>query len=46
VLEACREARSKLIVKQKFCASNWLITEINSLVMFVNNDGCMDFPKA
>ena len=24
------EARNKLIVKQKFCASSWLITEINS----------------
>jgi len=23
------EARNKLIVKQKFCASSWLITEIN-----------------
>jgi len=25
------EARNKLIVKQKFCASSWLITEINIL---------------
>ena len=25
------KARNKLIVKQKFCASSWLITEINSL---------------
>jgi len=25
------EARNKLIVKQKFCASSWLITEINKL---------------
>ena len=30
------EAWNKLIVKQKFCASSWLITEINSLVMFVS----------
>jgi len=26
------EARNKLIVKEKFCASNWLITEINKLL--------------
>jgi len=26
------EAYNKLIVKQKFCASNWLITEINMCV--------------
>ena len=25
------EARKKLIVKQKFCTSSWLITEINIL---------------
>jgi len=25
------EARNKLIVKQTFCASSWLITEINIL---------------
>jgi len=25
------EARNKLIVKQKFCASSWLITEITTL---------------
>ena len=25
------EARNKLIVKQKFCASSWLITDINIL---------------
>ena len=28
------EAWNKLIVKQKFCASSWLITEINNLYMF------------
>jgi len=30
VLETCR-GMNKLIVKQKFCASSWLITEINIL---------------
>ena len=29
------EAWNKLTVKQKFCASSWLITEINSFFMFV-----------
>ena len=28
------EVRNKLIVKQKFCASSWLITEINYRFMF------------
>ena len=28
------EAWNKLIVKQKFCASSWLITEINNLLLF------------
>jgi len=28
------EAWNKLIVKQKFCASSWLITEINSIVLY------------
>jgi len=34
------EAWNKLIVKQKFCASNWLITEIKkkNSVCFANNE--------
>jgi len=28
------EAWNKLIVKQKFCTSSWLITEVNALHMF------------
>jgi len=31
------EAWNKLIVKQKFCATSWLITEINILYMFWGN---------
>jgi len=30
------EAWNKLIVKQKFCASSWLITEINGFITFQN----------
>jgi len=28
------EAWNKLIVEQNFCASSWLITEINNLLLF------------
>jgi len=31
------EARNKLIVKQTFCASSWLITEISSIFFFIQN---------
>jgi len=38
------EAWNKLIVKQKFCASSWLITEINAvLILALFNDIC--FPQ-
>jgi len=30
------EALNKLIVKQKFCVSGWLITEINILICTVS----------
>ena len=29
VLETCRRMKCKVILKQKFCASSWLISEIN-----------------
>jgi hypothetical protein len=37
------EARYKLIVKQKFCASSWLITEINILRCTVSKTS--EFPE-
>jgi len=33
------EAWNKLTVKQKFCASNWLITDINNIVLFADDTG-------
>jgi len=43
------EAWNKLIVKQKFCASNWLITEINYQLLYINStppvDGLQICPK-
>jgi len=36
------EARNKLIVKQKYCASSWLITEINILRCTVSKTSKFD----
>jgi len=32
------ETLNKLIVKQKFCASSWLVTEINKLLSSVDDE--------